>query len=241
MAEQLRIVMADDHYLVREGTRRLLEDSGEVLVLAAVGSAPELLQAVRRLKPDAVLTDIRMPPPTAALRGGPTREAPADRAMEGIDAAHVIKDEHPGIGVVILSQYADAAYAFELFRKGTAGLAYLLKDRVGDVNRLMGALREVAGGGSVVDPQVIELLVTRRARLRESPLARLTARELDVLREMAQGRGNAGIAGQLSLSESSVEKHVNAIFTKLGLTTEQLVHRRVTAVLTFLRDAGLGD
>ncbi len=237
MADLLHIVMADDNYLVREGARRLLEDSGEVVVQATVGSAPELLDAVRRMRPDAVLTDIRMPP--TAVSGGPPAGAAGDRAMEGIDAAHVIRAEHPGTGVVILSQYADESYAFELFRNGTAGLAYLLKDRIGDLNRLLGALHEVARGGSVVDPQVVEVLVTRRARLRESPLARFTGRELEVLREMAQGKGNAGIAAQLSISESSVEKHVNAIFAKLGLTAEQLVHRRVTAVLTFLRDAGL--
>jgi DNA-binding NarL/FixJ family response regulator len=141
--------------------------------------------------------------------------------------------------VVILSQYAHESYAFELFRDGTAGLAYLLKDRVGDLQRLLTALREVATGGSVIDPEVIEALVARRARLRGSPLTRLTPRELDVLREMAQGQGNAGIAQRLSLSESSVEKYVNAIFTKLDLTSEQVVHRRVAAVLTFLRDAGL--
>jgi DNA-binding NarL/FixJ family response regulator len=228
VAEPLRIVIADDNYLVREGTRRLLEDSGEVVVQAAVGSAPELLDAVRRTRPEAVLTDIRMP---AAGAAGP--------AMDGINAAHTIRAKDPHIGVVILSQYADESYAFELFRNGTAGLAYLLKDRVGDLQRLLAALREVAGGGSVIDPQVVEALVARRARLRESPLARLSPRELEVLQAMAQGRGNAGIARELSLSESSVEKHVNAIFAKLGLTTEQLVHRRVTAVLTFLRDAGL--
>ena len=233
MAEPLRIVIADDNYLVREGTRRLLEDSGQVTVRAAVGSAPELLDAVRRAKPDAVLTDIRMP--AAGLAAGRS----AGPAMEGIDAAHAIKAANPDVGVVILSQYADESYAFELFRNGTAGLAYLLKDRVGDLHQLLSALREVVSGGSVIDPQVVEALVTRRARLRESPLARLTPRELDVLREMAQGRGNAGIAQRLLLSESSVEKHVNAIFAKLDLAREQLVHRRVAAVLTFLRDAGL--
>jgi len=227
----LRIVIADDNYLVREGTRRLLEDSGEVTVQAAVGSAAELLDAVGRLRLDAVLTDIRMPAGPGGADGGP--------AMEGIDAAHEIKARAPGVGVLILSQYADEAYAFELFRNGTAGLAYLLKDRVGDLAQLLSALREVAAGGSVIDPQVVEALVSRRARLRESPLARLTPRELDVLREMAQGRGNAGIAQALFLSESSVEKHVNAIFAKLDLASEQQVNRRVAAVLTFLRDAGL--
>ncbi|GAA1869479.1 response regulator [Asanoa iriomotensis] len=231
MREPLGIVLADDNYLVREGVRRLLEDSGEAVVRAAVGSAPELLDAVRRMRPDAVLTDIRMPSPGHD----------GERSMEGIDAAHAIKADHPETGVVILSQYADESYAFALFRDGTAGLAYLLKDRIGDVHRLLSALREVAAGGSVVDPLIVEVLVARRARLRESPLSRLTPRELEVLRTMAQGRGNAGIAAELRLSESSVEKHVNAIFAKLGLTSEQLVHRRVTAVLTFLRETGLSQ
>ena len=236
MKEPLRIVIADDNYLVREGTRRLLEDSGQVTVLAAVGSAAELLDAVRRARPGAVLTDIRMPPAGATIGGADDAVRPA---MEGIDAAHAIRAADPDIGVVVLSQYADESYAFELFRNGTAGLAYLLKDRVGDLQQLLAALREVTSGGSVIDPQVVDALVSRRARLRESPLARLTPRELDVLREMAQGRGNAGIAAELSLSESSVEKYVNAIFAKLDLASEQLVHRRVAAVLTFLRDAGL--
>jgi DNA-binding NarL/FixJ family response regulator len=236
MGEPLRIVIADDNYLVREGTRRLLEDSGQVTVLAAVGSAAELLDAVRRSRPGAVLTDIRMPPAGGAGSGADDAVRPA---MEGIDAAHAIRAADPDIGVVVLSQYADESYAFELFKNGTAGLAYLLKDRVGDLQQLLAALREVTNGGSVIDPQVVDALVSRRARLRESPLARLTPRELDVLREMAQGRGNAGIAAELSLSESSVEKYVNAIFAKLDLASEQLVHRRVAAVLTFLRDAGL--
>jgi DNA-binding NarL/FixJ family response regulator len=229
MAEPLRIVTADDNYLVREGVRRLLEDSGDVIVEAAVGSGPELLAAIERLRPDAVLTDIRMP---IGDDSGP-------HGMEGIDAAHTIKAAYPRIGVVVLSQYADEAYAFALFRDGTAGLAYLLKDRIGEVARLLDALREVSRGGSVIDPQVVEALVNARTRLHASALTYLTSRELDVLREMAQGRGNAGIAAELHLSESSVEKHVNAIFTKLGLTTEHQSHRRVTAVLTFLRDAGL--
>jgi DNA-binding NarL/FixJ family response regulator len=228
MTDALRIVVAEDSYLVREGVRRLLEDTGEVSVLAAVGSAPELLDAVKRLRPDAVLTDIRMPAATAV----------DERSMEGIDAAHALKQSDPTLGVVVLSQYADEAYAFELFKAGTAGLAYLLKDRIGDVTRLLAALREVVAGGSVVDPLVVEALVARRARLRSSPLAAMTARELDVLRSMAQGHGNAGIAAELHLAESSVEKHVNAIFTKLGLTPEQPVHRRVKAVLTYLRESG---
>ena len=199
MTEPLRIVMADDNYLVREGARRLLEDSGDVLVEAAVGSAPDLLDAVERLRPAAVLTDIRMP----VGQPGSQPSADGQRGMEGIEAAHAIRSAYPRTGVVVLSQYADESYAFELFRDGTAGLAYLLKDRIGELSRLLDALREVSIGGSVIDPQVVEALVRRRARLRASVLKNLTPRELDVLREMAQGRGNAGIAAQLYLSESS--------------------------------------
>jgi DNA-binding NarL/FixJ family response regulator len=220
MAERLRLVIAEDNYLVREGTRRLLEDSGEVDVVAAVGNAEELQDAVRRLTPDAVLTDIRMPP---------------GHHMEGIDAAHAIRAEHPGIGVAVLSQHTDESYAFALLRDGSAGLAYLLKDRLGDLEDLVRALREVAGGGSVIDPLVVDALVARRTRNAQSPLASLTARELDVLREMAQGKTNAGIEGTLHLSASTVEKHVNSIFAKLRLA-EAPVHRRVAAVLAFLQN-----
>jgi DNA-binding NarL/FixJ family response regulator len=222
VASPLRIVMAEDNYLVREGTRRLLEDSGEVAVVAAVSTAGELLDAVARLRPAAVLTDIRMPP---------------GHRTEGIEAAHAIRARHPDVGVVILSQYADEAYAFQLFKAGTAGLAYLLKERVGDLDELLRALREAAAGRSAIDPRVVELLVAHRARLDESPVSRLSPRELDVLRGMAQGKTNRAIAEALVLSESAVEKHVNAIFGKLGLAEEPQLHRRVAAVLTFLRDA----
>jgi DNA-binding NarL/FixJ family response regulator len=219
MADRLRVVLAEDNYLVREGTRRLLEDSGEIDVVAAVGNAEELRDAVRRFAPQAVLTDIRMPP---------------GHHMEGIEAAHAIRREHPGIGVVVLSQHTDEVYAFALLRDGTGGLAYLLKDRLGDVEDLIRALREVARGGSVIDPVVVEGLVGRRTRAARSPLAALTTRELDVLREMAQGKTNAGIEQALHLSSSTVEKHVNSIFGKLGLG-EEPVHRRVAAVIAFLR------
>lgn len=225
MADQLRVVLAEDNYLVREGTRRLLEDSGEVRVLAAVSDGVELADAVRRLQPDAVLTDIRMPP---------------SHHMEGIEAAHAIRSAHPQIGVAVLSQHTDATYALALLGNGTAGLAYLVKDRLGDVEDLIRALREVARGGSVVDPLVVEALVKRRARTASSPLATLTPRELDVLREMAQGKTNAGIERAVHLSASTVEKHVNSIFAKLGLADEP-VHRRVTAVLTFLREPPAED
>jgi DNA-binding NarL/FixJ family response regulator len=226
VSERLRVVIAEDHYLVREGTRRLLEDSGEVDVVAAVGTAPELLDAVRRLGPHAAITDIRMPP---------------GNHMEGIEAAHTIRADHPEVGVVVLSQHADPAYAMELLREGASGLAYLLKDRLADVEELVRALRTVIEGGSVIDPAVVESLVGHRAHSTESPLSELTPRELDVVRLMAQGRTNRGIAESLFLSESSVEKHVNAIFGKLGLAQEPTLHRRVLAVLAFLRaSVGVG-
>src|SRR6202521_2590999 len=222
MTEPLRVVIADDNYLVREGTRRLLEDSGEVEVVAAVGTAEELVDAVDRLLPHAVLTDIRMPP---------------GHDMEGIHAAHQIRARHAQVGVVVLSQHADAAYAFQLLKDGTGGLAYLLKERGGDVDELLRALREPIAGRSVIDPIVVEALLARRARQAHSPLATLTPRETDVLREMAQGKTNAGVADSLSVSESAVEKYGNAIFSKLGLSEEPQVHRRVAAVLAFLRDS----
>jgi DNA-binding NarL/FixJ family response regulator len=221
MPERLRIVIAEDNYLVREGTRRLLEDSGEVDVVVAVGNADELLDAVDRLHLQAVLTDIRMPP---------------GHDMEGIYAAHQIRARHPQVGVVVLSQHADAAYAFELLKDGTAGLAYLLKERVGDLDQLLRAFRETMAGRSVIDPVVVEALLALRGRREQSPLATLTPRETDVLREMAQGKTNAAVAESLSVSESAVEKYANAIFSKLGLTEEPQVHRRVAAVITFLRE-----
>jgi DNA-binding NarL/FixJ family response regulator len=225
MADRLRIVIAEDNYLVREGTRRLLEDSGEVEVLAGVGNSEELLAAVTRLRPDAVLTDIRMPP---------------GHQVEGIDAAHVIRRRYPEIGVVILSQYSDASYAVQLFRGGTDGLGYLLKASIGELDDLLHALREVTSGRSVVDARVVELLVEQRIRQAESPLGRLAPRELQVLKEMAEGKTNAAIGESLHLSESAIEKYVNAIFTKLGLTEERKISRRVVAVLAYLRDPDRG-
>ena len=222
MAERLRVVIAEDNYLVREGTRRLLEDSGEVDVLASVNNAEELLQVVDGLRPDAVLTDIRMPP---------------GHQIEGIEAAHAIRKRHPGIGVVVLSQHSDAAYAIQLLRDGTDGLGYLLKTRVGELDELLHALREVVAGRSVVDAAVVERLVDYRSRQTESPLRLLSEREIDVLREMAEGKSNSAIAGDLHVSESSVEKYVNSIFSKLGLSEERLLSRRVAAVLAYLRAA----
>lgn len=221
LTERLRVVLAEDSYLVREGTRRLLESSGEVEVVAAVGSADELLDAVERLRPDAVMTDIRMPP---------------GHGTEGIEAAHAIRRRHPEIGIVVLSQHADEGYVIELLRDGTDGYGYLLKERVGDRSELLRALRETARGGSVIDPTLIAALVGRRRGEARSPLADLTPRELDVLRLMAEGRTNAAIAHELSLSESSIEKHITVIFSKLALEEEPQLHRRVAAVVTFLRE-----
>ncbi|MGB8651589.1 MAG: response regulator transcription factor [Mycobacteriales bacterium] len=222
MPDLLPIVIAEDNYLVREGTRKLLEDSGEIDVLACVGDAAELLDAVRDLQPRAVLTDIRMPP---------------THQTEGIDAAHTIRDRYPDVGVVVLSQYSDATYAVQLFRNGTGGLGYLLKASVGELDELVSALREVAAGRSVVDARVVERLVDFRTRQAESSLRALTPREIEVLREMAEGKTNGAIATSLHLSESAIEKHVNAIFVKLQLTEERSISRRVAAVLAYLRDA----
>lgn len=217
----IRIVIADDHYLVREGTRRLLEASGEVEVLATVEDGDQLKEAVDRLTPDAVVVDIRMPP---------------THQMEGIEAAHHIRAKAPPVGVVVLSQHANSMYAFELFKEGTAGLAYLLKDRVADLDELLRALREVVNGGSVIDPIVVEELMNRPSRVSAPLLDSLTARERDVLGVMAQGRSNSGIADSLFISGSSVEKHISSIFDKIGLPAgEADTHRRVAAVLAFLQ------
>jgi DNA-binding NarL/FixJ family response regulator len=217
----LRIVFAEDNYLVREGTAALLAEADGLEVVATGADLPQLLDAVEATGPDAVLTDIRMPP---------------THTTEGILPARRIRADHPEVGGVVLSQYVEEEYAFELLVDGAAGLGYLLKERIGRVEELVRALQEVARGGSVLDPKVVEGLLTRRARVASSPLARLTERERAVLEQMAEGRNNAAIAGALFLSERSVEKHINALFHKLGLTEEPDVHRRVMAVLTFLRD-----
>ncbi len=219
----LRVIIAEDHFLMREGLRELLEGSGSVVVVGAVGTASDLVAAVDEALPDAVLTDIRMPP---------------GHSTEGIRAARQIRGRHPQVGVVVLSQYADPLYALELFRDGTAGLAYLLKDRIGEVDELLRALGEVSSGGSVIDPKVVERLLARGAR-RSPPGVALTRRERDVLAEMANGRTNSAIARSLVLSQSAVEKHVNSIFSKLGLTETEDTHRRVAAVLAYL--GGLAD
>jgi DNA-binding NarL/FixJ family response regulator len=219
----IRLVFAEDDYLVREGTAALLATAGEVELVAAVPDLPSLLEAVEAHRPDAVLTDIRMPP---------------TKTTEGIDAAHRIRAEHPEMGVVVLSQYAEEEYAYELLKDGAGGLGYLLKERVADLDELVRAIREVARGGSVLDPRVVEGLVSRKERLAHSPLAELTDREREVLERMAQGMNNAAIARSLFLTERAVEKHINSLFHKLGLTEETDVNRRVMAVLAYLREGG---
>jgi DNA-binding NarL/FixJ family response regulator len=217
----VRVVFAEDNYLVREGTAALLSASGEVDLVSVASTYDELMSAVDRDLPEAVLTDIRMPPTSTT---------------EGIDAARKIRADHSEIGVVVLSQYAEEEYAYELLKDGAAGLGYLLKERVADLDELVRALNEVARGGSVLDPKVVEALVARKDRVAHSPLAQLTEREREVLGEMAQGKNNAAIAKSLFLTERAIEKHINSLFHKLGLTQETEVHRRVMAVLAFLRD-----
>jgi DNA-binding NarL/FixJ family response regulator len=215
----IRLLIGEDHYLVREGVRRLLETSTEVEVAAACTDLPSLEAAVLELGPDVVLTDIRMPPTDTD---------------EGIRLSEWIRQVRPSTGVVVLSQYAEAEYALALFDKGSGGRAYLLKERVFDLAQLLHAIKEVAHGGSVIDPKVVEQLVTTRTRAQEPLLDSLTPRERQVLAEVAQGRNNAAIAAALFLTERAVEKHINSIFSKLALSEAQDVHRRVMAVLLFL-------
>jgi DNA-binding NarL/FixJ family response regulator len=217
----LRVVFAEDNYLVREGTTALMAEIPEIEIVGTAATKDDLLAEVERLSPDVVLTDIRMPPTNTS---------------EGIEAAREIRARHPGIGVVVLSQFADEEYAYDLLKDGAAGLGYLLKERVADVEEVVRALNEVAKGGSVLDPKVVESLVAAKDRMAHSPLSALTDREREVLAHMAQGQNNSAIAKSLFLTERAVEKHINSLFHKLDLTEEPDVHRRVMAVLAFLRE-----
>ena len=215
----VRVVYAEDNLLVREGVRALLDTLDGIDLVAMAESFDELIAAVEEHTPDVVLTDIRMPPTSSD---------------EGIRASEQLRESHPDVGVVVLSQYAEPDYALALLEKGASRRAYLLKERVAEADELARAITEVAGGGSVIDPKVVEILVQARARAKESPLEHLTPRETEVLAEMAQGKNNAGIAAALVLTERAVEKHINSIFSKLALGEEPDVHRRVKAVLLFL-------
>jgi DNA-binding NarL/FixJ family response regulator len=217
----VRVVLAEDHQIIREGLRAVLMAAPEIELLGTYADYDELLAAVDEHLPDVVLTDIRMPP---------------GLSDEGIRIAELLRRTRPQMGVVVLSQHDDPDFVMALLQDGSQGRGYLLKERTADPAELVRALVEVAGGGSVIDPKVVEVLV--RARLRtESPLQALTERERDVLAQMATGKGNAAIAAALVLTVRSVEKYINGIFSKLGLSEEPDTHRRVKAVLVYLAAA----
>ncbi len=215
----LRVVFADDNYLVREGVAGLLTATPDIELVETVGDPVALYAAVEAHRPDAVLTDIRMPP---------------SFTTEGIDAAKRIRSDFPDVGVVVLSQYVEEDYAYDLLVDGVAGLGYLLKERVSQVDDLIRALHEVARGGSALDPKVVEGLMARTSKEASSPLRRLSERETEVLQAMATGLSNAAIAASLFMSERSVEKHIGSVFQKLDVVNESDVNRRVMAVLAFL-------
>jgi DNA-binding NarL/FixJ family response regulator len=218
----IRLVLAEDNYLLREGIARLIEAQAELELVAACEDYDSLVEAIDTHRPDVVLTDIRMPP---------------TGTDEGIRAAEHLRQTVPEAGVVVLSQYADPQYALQFLEHGSRGRGYLLKERVSDIDQLLAAIHQVAQGGSVIDPKVIDALVAARSKA-PSPLRELTVREAEVLSEMAQGKNNAAIAASLVLSERAVEKHINSLFSKLGLSEERDVSRRVKAVLLFLSDQG---
>src|SRR5918911_1924136 len=217
----IRVVAAEDAYLIRESIERLFAGRDDIELAAVCEDLDSLLAAVETERPDVVLTDIRMPP---------------GESDEGIQAAERLRETHPDVGVVVLSQYASPGYALALLEAGTERRAYLLKERVDDLEQLGGAIRAVAEGGAGIDPKVVEALVAQKARDEQSPLAQLTRRERDVLREMAEGKNNAAIAQALVLTERSVEKVIHSIFMKLGITWEPTVHKRVKAVLLYLAE-----
>jgi DNA-binding NarL/FixJ family response regulator len=220
---RIKVVLAEDNYLVREGVARLLATQPDLDVVATCEDYDSLLAAVEAERPDVVLTDIRMPP---------------TGTDEGIRAAEQIRRTHPETGVVVLSQYSEPAYALGFLERGSERRAYLLKERISDLDQLRRAIVAVHEGGSVIDAKVVDALVASRVRSTESPVARLTPREREVLAEMAQGKNNAGIAAALVLSERAIEKHINSMFSKLGLSEEPDVHRRVKAVLLYLGEQG---
>jgi DNA-binding NarL/FixJ family response regulator len=219
----LRIVLAEDNYLVREGVEKLISSEDDLEVVASCADYDSLMATVATEHPDVVVTDIRMPP---------------TGTDEGIRAANELRADQPDLGVVVLSQYSDPSYALAFLETGSKGRAYLLKERVSDIGQLSQAIRDVAKGGSVIDPEVVDALVAARSKAADSPLRVLTPRETEILAEMAQGKNNAAVAASLVLSERAVEKHINSIFSKLALSEEPDVHRRVKAVLLFLSSQG---
>ena len=220
-----RVVVAEDSFLIREGLRSALEqDSEEVEVAEYCSDLGSLLQAVDEHRPDVVITDIRMPP---------------SNTDEGIRAAAALRESHPEMGVVVISQYVSPHYALRLFEEGSAGRAYVLKEHVGHRIQLMEAIRAVASGDSVVDPKVVDVLVQARMRAKNSQLAELTPRERDVLAGVAAGKSNAAVASSLFLTKRAVEKNINSIFAKLGLRDDHTVSRRVQAALVYLAETEL--
>jgi DNA-binding NarL/FixJ family response regulator len=218
----IRLVLADDSFLIREGMKELLQSVDELELVATCSDLDSLRAAVDRERPDVVLTDIRMPP---------------TNTDEGIRVAEELRGRTPPIGVVVLSQFADADYALALLDHGASGRAYLLKERVSDLGQLVNAIREVARGGSVIDARVIENLIAARSRNKRSALVDLTPREEEILGAVAEGKNNAAIAKAFHLTEGAVEKHISSIFSKLGLSEEHEVHRRVKATLIYLAEA----
>ena len=216
----MRVILADDSVLLREGLARMLADSG-FQVAAQVGDAAALLAAVDADPPDVCIVDIRMPP---------------TNTTEGLEAALQLRVRHPSVAVLVLSQYVETRYAMELLARGADGVGYLLKDRVGDVSELLAAIRSVAAGRSVIDPTVVSRLVGRRRQV--DPMETLSAREREVLSLMAEGRSNRAIGERMFLSPKTVETHVSAIFSKLGIEDTADDNRRVLSVLTWLRDGG---
>lgn len=215
-----RVLLAEDNALLRQGLERLLAHQEGIELVGVAGTLPELLEGARTTRPDVVVSDIRMPP---------------TNTDEGISAAATLAEDHPDIGVVLLSQHVEADYAVRFLAQGSAGRAYLLKERVGDARELVNAITTVAEGGSVIDPMVVEQLVRARGARQDTALDRLSPREREVLEQMALGKNNAAIAGALFLTERAVEKHTNAIFGKLGFAEEPALNRRVAAVLMFLQ------
>jgi DNA-binding NarL/FixJ family response regulator len=219
----IKVVVAEDNYLVREALTQLLEHDPDLHLAAVAKDTTELTSAIEGERPDVVLTDIFKPPFQGA---------------EGIHVAARLRDSHPEIGVVILSQYAEPGYAIELLESGSAGRAYLLKERIGNRDELVAAIRAVASGGSVIDPKIVDTLIAERSRVSDSLVAGLTIREREVLAEVATGKSNSAIADSLFLTKRAVEKHINAIFMKLNLRDSDDVSRRVKATLMYLTDEG---